>query len=56
MTEFFDFLISHITNIYSVLNGFDFDVYGVSVSLADIIVGFIILNMVTLLFWKGAKG
>lgn len=56
MTEFFDLLISFIKGIYLQIDSFSFDVYGFNVSLAEVFLGFIILNMFVLLFWKGAKG
>lgn len=56
MTEIFTWLFDFVENIYFLLNSFAFDLFGVTVSLSDIFIGFIIFNMITLVVWRGAKG
>ena len=55
MYNFFQILGNFLSNIFSVLNSAVFDIGGVSVSLTDILLGFLALSIIITVFWKGAK-
>lgn len=56
MSEVFRFFGNMWSIILSVLDLYSFDIGGVSFSLFDILLGFILASMAITIFWKGARG
>ncbi len=55
----FDFIVlisNFFSNIIDVLKTAVFNLGGVTVSLVDIIIGFVVLSIIITVFWKGARG
>lgn len=56
MGEFFDWLISALSSLASLLDSYRFSFGGLSASLFEIFLGFVAISMVITIFWKGARG
>lgn len=56
MTSVFQFLFSQLQSFYNVLSTVTFELYGITVSLTQIILGFICMSIIISFFWKGARG
>lgn len=54
MLQWVDFLTVQFNNFFNLLNQIRFDIVGVQVGFADILLGFLILSIVATVFWKGA--
>lgn len=49
------FLRDRVVDITDILNSYYFDIAGISVSILDLIIGFILMGIVLSVFWKGAR-
>lgn len=56
MTSVFNFFFTQLQGFYDTLGTVTFDVYGINVSLTQILIGFICMGMIISFFWKGARG
>lgn len=57
MEQTFDWFIAQMYRFYfAVQYHTSFNIYGVTVSFFDIILGGILLSMIISVFWKGARG
>jgi len=56
MTSVFQFFFSQLKGFYNALSAVNFDLYGIEVSLTQIILGFICMSIIISFFWKGARG
>ncbi len=56
MQEFFTSILDFFSDIFVVLGSYRFNMYGVTVSIFDILLALLVTSMVISVFWKGAKG
>lgn len=57
LTYFFQHLISWLMGFFNLINGIVIDsYYGIEIRFGWLLIGFIVLSMITSLFWKGARG
>ncbi len=56
MYDSFVFLFEQIGSFYNALSAVSFPVFGITVSLTQIILGFICISIIISFFWKGARG
>lgn len=56
MTSVFQFFFSQLKGFYNSLSAVNFELYGIEVSLTQIILGFICMSIIISFFWKGARG
>lgn len=56
MYNSFVFLFEQIGSFYNALSVVSFPVFGISVTLTQVILGFICISIVITFFWKGARG
>lgn len=57
MTESLKFIFDSILNFYNAINDkISLDIFGVTIGFYQFVLGFIIVSMLTSIFWKGAKG
>lgn len=49
------FLRDRVVDITDMLNSYNFDIAGISVSILDLIIGFVLMGIVLSVFWKGAR-
>lgn len=55
MWQWILFLRDRVVQVTDMLNSFSFEIADISVSLLDLIIGFIIMGIVISVFWKGAR-
>lgn len=56
MQEALGFLFTQFGSFYNVLSSVSFSIGGLSVSLTQILLGFICMSIIISFFWKGARG
>lgn len=56
MSEFITFLKDQLIDISNMLDMFSFDIFGVTVSIFELLLGFLVMSIIICLFWKGARG
>lgn len=56
MQEALNFIFSSLRDFYNALSAVSFSLGGLSVSLTQIILGFICMSIIISFFWKGARG
>lgn len=57
MTTALQFLFSSMLQFFNAINDrISLDIFGVTIGFYHLILGFIIVSMLTSIFWKGAKG
>ena len=56
MTSVFQFFFAQLQGFYNALSSVSFELYGITVTLSQIIIGFICMSMIISFFWKGARG
>lgn len=56
MTSVFQFFFSQLQGFYNALSAVSFEFYGITVTLTQIIIGFICMSMIISFFCKGARG
>lgn len=56
MTQALKFFVDAFYSVINVLEGVQFDMYGVTVNLAGVIFAFIAIGIVVSVMWKGAQG
>lgn len=54
MVEFLDFIINGIKSVANLLDYHSFYIAGLSVSILDLLIGFVCLGIIITVFWKGA--
>lgn len=55
MWSFILWIRDSLVSLSTMLNAFNFNISGMSISLLDIMVGFIAIGIVISVFWKGAR-
>ena len=55
MWDWILFLRDRIVDITDLLNSFHFEIANISVSILDLILGFLFMGMIISIFWKGAR-
>jgi hypothetical protein len=56
MSDALGFLFSQFASFYNALSAVSFTISGVTVTLTQIILGFICMSIIISFFWKGARG
>ena len=56
MQEALSFLFSSLRDFYNALSSVSFSIGGLSVTLTQVILGFICMSIIITFFWKGARG
>lgn len=56
MSDAIGFLFEQIGSFYNALSSVSFSIVGVTVTLTEVILGFICIGMIISFFWKGARG
>lgn len=56
MWNFVIFLRDRFADITDMLNSFDFNIAGMSVSIFDLLFGLIAMSIIITIFWKGIRG
>lgn len=55
MGEIIDFFVTVFKGIINTLNDCVLDIYGISVSLSDLLFALVLFGLVVSVFWKGAR-
>lgn len=56
MTQVFQFFRNGIAYVFDAINSVSFEMYGLTVSLGWLFIGFLCTSIVISVFWKGARG
>lgn len=56
MSESIGFIFQQLGNFYNALSAVSFSIVGVTVTLTQLIIGFICMSIIISFFWKGARG
>lgn len=56
MWDFVVFLRDRFADITDMLDSFDFVIAGMTVSIFDLLFGFIAMSIIITIFWKGIRG
>lgn len=55
MWQWILFLRDRVVDVTDVLNSFSFEIANISVSILDLLIGFILMGIILSVFWKGAR-
>ena len=56
MSEAIGFLFQQLGSFYNALSAVSFSIVGITVTLTQLILGFICMSIIITFFWKGARG
>jgi uncharacterized membrane protein YccF (DUF307 family) len=56
VTQVFQFFRNGIAYVFDSINSVSFEMYGLTVSLGWLFIGFIAIYIVVSVFWRGARG
>lgn len=56
MFEFVKFFRDCIADITDMLNAYTFEIAGMTVSIFDLLFGFVAISIIISIFWKGVRG